>query len=257
MIDKKLLIKEFDKVLGNDERPIVIFSSIWPFLKSLNSPNKETLDLILDSFMTSAKNRTVVMPSFTNGYTNGVCNLDKAKSQNGIFSERFREKYSTTRSRSAFFSFSASGKDSKQILSLNPRNVWGENSIYEWMELCDARMLMLGTHSTNCSYLHRLEWLNKEGIIYRENKIFKGYLQINNRLMENQEILFVRKENPEAINDFSHLKKYLIKGGMQSFKILGVPLFLYDVSLIMDSIMPIFEKDPLNALVNKKDFIGQ
>ena len=255
MIDKKILIQEFDKVLGNDERPIVIFSSIWPFFKSLNSSNNETLDLLLESFMISAKNRLVMMPSFTKGFINGVCNLDKAKSLNGLFSERFREKYSTVRSRSAFFSFSACGEYAEQILSLKPRNAWGKNSIYEWMELCNARMLMLGTHSTHCSYLHRIEWFNKERIIYRENKTFKGFLKINNELIESQETLFVRKSDPEAINDFSHLKKYLTEAGMQSFKILEVPVFLYDVSLITDSIMPVFKKDPLNALVNRKDFL--
>lgn len=255
MIDKKILINEFDKVLGNDDRPIVIFSSIWPFFKSLNSANIETLDLILDAFMIAAKNRTVLMPSFTKGFTNGVCNLDKAKSQNGVFSERFREKYSTSRSHSAFFSYSASGADAEQILSLKPKYAWGKNSIFEWMELCNARVLMLGTHCTTCSYIHRFEWLNKKKIIYRENKIFNGHLLINNRLIESQETLFVRKINPEAINDFSHLQEYLIEAGMQSFKILNVPVFLCDVSLIMDSITPVFAKDPLNTLVNKKDFL--
>ena len=255
MIDKNILINKFDQILGDDERPIVVFSAIWPFFKSMQSANNETLDLILESFMLSVGERTILMPSFTNGYINGECDLDKAKGLNGLFSERFREKYSTVRSHSAFFSFSATGKDARTILSLKPNNAWGRNSIYEWMELFDARFLMLGTDCTNCSYLHRIEWKFKEKIIYRENKFFKGYLIINNNRIECEETLFVRKNNPEAINDFTHLKKYLIKAGMQTFEFMDVPIFLYDVSLVNDCITPLFKKNPLNALVNKEDFV--
>jgi aminoglycoside N3'-acetyltransferase len=241
-------------ILDNDDRPIVVFSSAWPFFRAVGRANPGVVDELLQVIIDVAEKRTLLMPAFTGGYRDGICDLDITPSSTGVISEAFRLKQETVRTLSAFFSFSVSGAAIDQVKNLMPADAWGEGSVYHWMELNNARFLMLGTDPTHCSYLHRIEWLLRDVIPYRYEKIFTGVLRRDGKSIQSQEKLLVRSLKPEAMNDFTPLKGLLKSAGMLAATVQGVPIYLYDVQLVLRSVLPAMRNDPLIAIINKNDF---
>lgn len=240
--------------LGDDDRPIVIYSAAWPFFRAIGYSNYSVVDQLVQSLIDSVGDITILMPAFTQGYKNGICNLDIEHSTSGAISEVFRLKKQTNRSLSAFFSFSISGPASHELADLKPNQAWGEGSIYHWMEKNNVRFLMFGTDPTHCSYFHRYEWLLKNLIPYRFEKKFHGCLIRDGKKIECEENLFVRSLNPEAQIDFTPFKLYLSKSGMQIKHIQGIPMALYDSNIANNSVLTAMRRNPLIALVNKNDF---
>jgi hypothetical protein len=194
------------------------------------------------------------MPSFAEGYDDGVCNLDEAPASTGVLSEHFRRRPDTLRTLSAYFSFNVLGPAQADLGQRMPLDAWGEGSIYDWMERRNARFLMLGTHPTHCSYLHRLEWLVREHLPYRYRKPFKGTLIRGGASIPCEETLFVRSLSPVAENDFTVLLPVLRKAGMAERPRRGISLTAYDTCAARDAILPLMRRDPLLVLSNRGDF---
>jgi len=242
------------ELLGDDQRPVVVFSSAWPFFHAMGRANPSAVKDILEVVIDSVGERSLLMPSFSAGYKDGVCDLDSAPSLTGVISEVFRRDYAEVRTLSAFFSFAALGPAAKQVSELMPEDAWGDGSIYHWMEQQNARFILLGTDSTHCSYLHRVEWLLRDIIAYRYVKAFEGTLRRSGKEMLCREQLFVRSLEPEARNDFTVLKETLAASGMVSTDVQGVPLAFYDAEQVLSSVLPVMKNDPLLAVINKNDF---
>ena len=112
---------------------------------------------------------------------------------------------------------------------------------------------MFGTHLTHCSYLHRFEWLIKKKINYRFEKIFKGYIIKNNEKKFIKENLFARLLKPEAVNDFTILKKAFIDDTkIYFYKKIGI--YTIGAKNIKKKFYPLIKKDPFLVLKNKSDF---
>lgn len=242
------------ELLGEDRRPIVVFSSAWPFFHAVGRSELGVVEELLRVVMDSVGMRSLLMPAFSSGYHDGICDLDSEPSSTGVISEVFRRKYGDVRTLSAFFSFSVRGSAAGEVSDLMPADAWGDGSVYHWMELQNARFLMLGTHPTHCSYLHRIEWLLRDGIAYRYVKAFEGTLRRNGKNIHCREQLFVRSLMPEAQNDFTMVKGLLDSAGMVTASVKGVPLALYDARQVLLSVLPAMKRDPLLAVINKDDF---
>jgi aminoglycoside N3'-acetyltransferase len=204
--------------------------------------------------MDAAGKRSLLMPAFSGGYCEGICNLDNTPSSTGVISEAFRRQPGNIRTLSAFFSFSVHGPAIDEVSDLMPVDAWGDGSIYHWMELQNARFLMLGTDPTHCSYIHRMEWLLHDVISYRYVKAFDGVLRRDEKDIPYREQLFVRCLKPEAKNDFTVLKDLLDSAGMVTTTAQGVPLTLFDAQLVLRSVLPAMKHDPLLTVINKDDF---
>ena len=115
------------------------------------------------------------MPSFTKGYNKeNICDLDREKSNNGVLSDSFRKNNKVIRTLSAYFSYLYLGPCEKEMFDLSPEYAWGMNSVLDWIQENDATIIMIGLHPTQNSFPHRIEWLLKDSIPYRENIIKKG-----------------------------------------------------------------------------------
>ena len=254
------ILDELDSVLrellSHNNRPIVIFSSAWPFFRAIGRANTEVAEELLHVVINAVGKRSLLMPTFSGGYRNGLCDLDSTPSSTGVLSEAFRRKHGNVRTLSAFFSFSVRGAAIDEVSDLMPIDAWGDGSIYHWMEHQNVRFLMLGTDPTHCSYLHRVEWLLRDVIPYRYVKEFDGTLRRNGKNIQCREQLFVRCLKPEAENDFTALKSLLNSAGMVTTAVQGVPLALYDVQQVLRSVLPAMKRDPLLAVINKDDFKG-
>ncbi len=255
-------IEEFrqtvEKLIGHDKRPVVIYSALWPFMKALESRAKEVPHTILNLLIDIVgPRRSLLMPTFASGYKNGICNLDREPSTTGLLSELFRKLPQTKRSPSAFFSYNILGPQTHEFVSLRPQYAWGESSVYEWMELKNVHFLMLGTHPTHCSYLHRVEWLNREIISYRYNKRFEGVLIREGMEIPMQETLYVRSLNPNVVNDFTVIEDDLRQGGMTVEMLDGIHMAHMMAKDMKKTYMPLLKKDPLLTVRNRAEFERQ
>jgi aminoglycoside 3-N-acetyltransferase len=209
---------------------------------------------LLDILVDAAGSRSILMPSFTRGFVDGVCNLDIENSSTGVLSECFRKRPGVRRTLSAFFPFTVKGPVIDEVINLKPEYAWGEGSIYEWMEKRDVCFLMFGTHPTHCSYLHRLEWLARDAINYRFDKVFRGQLIREGVVMDFVETLYVRKLDPPVVNDFAVLLPFLVSMGMKLEKPRGLSISSYHAKELLAQVLPVIRRDPFFTVKNKKDY---
>lgn len=242
---------------GADDRPVVVFSSAWPFLKEMRQGDAAAVEALLDALLDALRGRSVLMPSFTNGFTDGVCDLDHESGYTGVLGEAFRRRSDSRRTLSAFFSFVAAGEATGEVADLAPAHAWGEGSLYDWMERRDVVFLMFGTDPTHCSYLHRLEWLCRDVVDYRFDKTFSGRVIRGGKTMALTETLYVRKLDPPIVNDFTVLAPHLTEAGMRSQSVNGVSLASYGAQSALAHILPIIRADPLLIVKDGHKLLGK
>ena len=255
----KMKIEEFrqtvEKLIDHDNNPVVIYAALWPFMKALGSDNKDVPQNLLNLLIEIVgPKRSLLMPTFASGYKNGICNLDEEPSTTGLLSELFRKLPQTRRSLSAFFSYNILGPQAPEFVSLSPQYAWGESSAYEWMELKNVHFLMLGTHPTHCSYLHRVEWLNRDIITYRYDKKFDGILIREGIEIPTQETLYVRSLNPNVVNDFTVIYDDLRRGGMKVAMLEGIHMAHMRAEDMKEIYTKLLQKDPFLTVQNRAEF---
>ena len=108
---------------------------------------------------------------------------------------------------------------------------------------------MIGLNPTQNSFPHRLEWLARESITYRENILKEGNVIRGNKSYFLSENLFVRKNDCNVENNFSKLFNFLDKQKIKFIKVNGVLLSCYKSSEIIKSIYPLVKEDP-SFLIN-------
>ena len=196
------------------------------------------------------------MPTFTNlkgGYKEGIFDSDNSPSETGVLTEEFRKRPDTERTLSAYFSFAVKGEAQVEVLGLKPKYCYGEGSLYEWMENSNVTFLMLGTHPSHCSWIHRLEWLEKSKIKYRINKRFKGTILRNGTSHEVIETLFVRKLKSALRQSFHPLLPHLLKSGMKIETVQGISLASIKAKQLR-GLSRVFEEDPFITIENWKEY---
>ena len=247
----EVAIKE---AIGDDNRPVVVYSSMWPFLKEMKQNDLAAVEKLVDILLDVIGERSILMPTFTGGFVDGICDLDSENSSTGILTELFRKLPGVKRTLSAFFPFSVYGEAIDEVYNLKPMTAWGDGSLYEWMELRDVCFLLLGTQPTQCSYLHRFEWLARNKINYRFNKTFKGKLIRDGISQEVEETLYVRELSPPVVNDFTTLQPFLEKIGPKTASINGVSIASYHAQELLTNVFPVFQNDPLLTVKNRNDY---
>ncbi|NKB48443.1 MAG: hypothetical protein GKS02_03650 [Alphaproteobacteria bacterium] len=247
------IIEVCAELIGDDRRPVVVYAAMWPLARLLGSRDRTLPDQLCERLEALVgDHRSLLMPTFVPGYRDGLCDLDTTPSTTGQLSEAFRLRPGVRQTVSAFFPFAVRGPDSDAVITLRPQQAWGAGSLYEWFEQADVRFLMLGTHATHCSYLHRMEFL--VGVPYRFNKSFTGAVRRQGEEFELTEELYVRTLDPLALNDFTVLGDALCAGGMQSRLIDGFPISEMGAVAMRDAFLPILQADPLCVVQNQDDF---
>ena len=251
----KNLNKSLDKVIGKSDSPIVIYSSTWPFFKAFEKSEK-FVETLMDTLIRVCGERSVLMPTFTNlrgGYKEGIFNSDNCPSETGVLTEEFRKRPDTERTLSAFFSFSVKGDAQKEVLDLKPKHCYGKGSLYEWMEDSNVTFLMLGTHPSHCSWIHRLEWIERNRIKYRINKRFKGTILRQGVSYQTSETLFVKEFRSNLRQSFHMLLPYLVKLGMKVESIQGISVASIRAKDLR-SLSKVFRENPFITIENWKEY---
>jgi aminoglycoside N3'-acetyltransferase len=255
----KELQEAVNVLLPEDDVPVVVYSAIWPFLRLIDDEQPKALpQRLLDLLISMTQpHRDLLMPTFGAGYdAEGSFDLENSPSSTGVLTELFRGLSGSKRSMSAYFSFNVLGPTQNEWITLKPKYAWGDGSLYDWMEQRNVHFLMLGNHPTNCSYLHRIEWLCREQVPYRFNKCFKGRLISGHDHISMEENLFVRRYDPTVINDFTVLEPHLTTNGMTVLDLEGVKISHMRCLDMRDTFMNLFKEDPFVTVQNRDDFLG-
>lgn len=206
--DIKAVLSKYDS-----QTPLVVFSSMAPAIAADPGSARKNVEHLTAHFQELSNTRDVLMPSFTNGYQDEALNLDIAPSRNGILAESFRERNPKNRTLSAFFSFTAVGPSQNLLFSLEPKHVWGEGSLYEWIETTDATIMTIGLPPYVCGFQHRAEYLERENISYREFIQRSGSIIIRGHEKQTTEILFARRGTANV--DFRPISTHLHLAGIE------------------------------------------
>lgn len=242
----KDLLKDFNK-------NIVIYSAVYPFVNFMNGNPVSFCNDVIDIFTQNAD--TVFMPTFTDGFTNGICNLDKEKSLTGALTEIFRNTEGVKRTFCPFFSFGVYGKYQKETVALRPKEAWGSGSLYEWFYNNDVTIVTFGTHLTHCSFTHYAEWLMRDKITYRYNKDFSGKIILDGQEENCKTTLFVRQLNPSPHNNWMWAIPNYLSVGMNILDFHGIQISAISARNKIDCLLPLVEKDNYCLIDNKESFI--
>lgn len=240
------ILKSF---LGDDRRPVLAYTGLLGLASVLPGAHEQLPSSLLDLLVeVVGSHRSLLMPTYTNGFRDGLIDLDHEPCNTGMINQLFRLKPGVRRTASAYWSFAVQGPQAEEVASLRPIDAWGEGSLFEWVEQKDAHLLMLGVPWSLCSFLHRVEWLVQ--VPYRYPKTFSGQMIRNGKRQSLEETLFVRFLDPLAENQWSGIDAYLEAGGMRRVCLGRGQISHMRAQALLASLVPILRRDPFAFLKN-------
>lgn len=239
---------------ADDGRPVAIWSALWPFARAMGGRRDDLAARILEGVLTAiSSDRTVLMPTFPKGPpSDGPFELETVPTASGLINEAFRRLPGVRHTASRFFPFAVHGPAADRLAALRPDHVWGDGSLYAWLEAENAVCLTLGVHPTGQSLLHRAEWLCREQIRYRFVKRFEGEIVQGGQRETLVEQLFVRDLTVKAISQFDHLGATLeARAGLRKLTLDGVGLAAFDAAPALEAVVERLRRDPLDLVANR------
>ena len=213
--------KSFQKILLkntiNFSGPIVVYSSILPVCISNNLSPKRVSEKFLKIFKTSLKKNNLFMPTFFESKNLKVVNLDKSKSTCGYLTDYFRLYKGVYRTKCPIFPFAVMGPGAKNFQKINSYEVWGKDSITNYLYKKNAKIITIGLNPSLCSISHISEWKNRNLIDYRKISIVKKRLIFNGIKESFEKKLFIKKKS--FINNFENYVDDYIKLGMKIYNL--------------------------------------
>lgn len=254
LADRHEFTDAFLNFVPKDGRPVLVYSSLWSLSRAVSVNIREIPQLVIDTLTSHlGADQTLLMPTYTNGYTNGEIDLDAEACTTGVVSEAFRKHANTLRTASAFFSYSVWGRDAQKLADARPEHAWGPGSIFDYIEKNDAHILMIGSPWNDCSFRHRVEW-NLQ-VPYREPKVLGGNAVIRAKRQVLTEKLFVRRvtASGEMISNFwpDCTDRYL-KEGMRSLPFGVGQVAEIGAKALLRALTPLVENDSF-ALVKEPE----
>lgn len=236
---------------------IVVYSASWSLARAFGQAPDLVAHSLCDALVEGFPGTTVLMPTFTHGFdASGLCDLDAEPSSTGLISETFRRRPGARRTRSAFFSFVATGPERDRLVDLAPREAWGEGSLYHWMLATNAQIVTIGVHPTHCSFSHLVEWRHRDRLAYRFNKTFRGRLRHEGREQDWEETLLVRQRDPSPINDFTWLLPQFLAAGMCLDQMGRIAVSSIGAAAKMAVLDRAIAGDPLAMIKNKEQLFA-
>ena len=238
------LTKSVRDLLGQDSRPIVVYSAMWPLIRASSLHGNDICAALCDCLLELSEDReALLMPTFTAGYVNGFLDLNHEPSRTGSLSEYFRRQNGVRRTVSAFFSFGVSGPANDELVGLRPRDAWGVGSLYEWMHDHGAHILTIGLHPTHCSYSHYAEWVMRMKVSYRYQKTISGVVVHEGQDFRLTERLYARELDSAVANDFTKFLDEYKENGMKLASVGGVCLSTIGARRKLDVLVKALERD--------------
>ena len=221
---------------------IVVFSSAAPLYSRYGSDAVAQVQSLNDFFSETSTRTNVMMPSFPRLIGKSPVNLDVEQGTNGLLAEDFRRRFPGNRTASRFFPFTVAGPDETQLFGLRPDNVWGEGSLYSWIESHDLQIVTIGLPPYVCSVQHRAEFLQRSKVPYREELSTSGEVIIRGKREILSETLLARIEGVEV--DFRPLAKLFEENGQRVLKSDGIVISSISAKTKISLVSEAIEQNP-------------
>lgn len=255
-IDHLKLRKIFSEVFPEDDRPIIIQSGLWSFVRlldcSIQDSAKYTLDFILDFFNDE---KTILMPSFTPNFsTTKKFDIYLSKPTTGILPQYAIKEKIMTRTLQPMTSFIVRGKCEEEVKGLSCTTVWGKDSIMEWIEKKDAIWCAFGVPwSIGCAFFHRAEEIMR--VPYRYYKKYNGKCFNNKKFLgEISEVKYSYSKKIKPIFNFEAWPKYLYQTGkVKQSKTKYLFIETASAKTILQAALNFFSDDMYAFIKNKKE----
>jgi len=154
------------------------------------------------------KKHTLIMPTFTYSFCKTrVFDIQKSRSEVGLFSEYYREKCANLRSDHPILSVCGKGKLAKDIIENISKSGAGNGSVFERLYVFDAKILFLGADFIKtCTFNHYTEQFLK--VNYRYSKYFKGKVIYKDKTLNDSWEFYVKNTEVLKFKDLSHNKYF-------------------------------------------------
>lgn len=165
------------------------------YYKSINKVFiiSEFLDHFLKKLGTSG---TILIPSYSWSFCEkGIFDVLKTKSITGTLSNYILENEIFERTKHPMFSFLVKGKKTEELLQLDCKTGWGENSVFDFLYKNDAKNLFMGKdYKRIFTFMHYAE--QQVGVDYRYFKEFSGkYIYKNKKKCHAKYQMYARKND--------------------------------------------------------------
>jgi aminoglycoside N3'-acetyltransferase len=242
------------ELLPRDGVPVVAYSAVWSLAAAWKEDRRQLVGAIYEELLEAVgPGRTLIMPTYTGGFKDGVIDLDSSPGLTGVLNEAVRKTPGSKRTASAFFSFTARGPQAEELAALRPRDAWGEGSLFEWIEQQNAHILLLGVPLPMCSFLHRVEW--NACVPYRYGKNFAGTMIRDGKREPLEERLFVRSLDPLVENIWPGAEAVL--GERLRRRTLGRgEVSVIGAKPLVDTLLTVLRRDPF-AFVKNPEVLRQ
>ena len=222
---------------------------------NFGTPNPELkktqlLKIILETIQ-ELKVPTICVPTFTFSFCNGQdFNIDKSKSQMGIFNEYIRKLPESTRSVDPLMSVAVLGKDKSIISDLGHDSVGKDSHFDKIRNSNDVKFLFLGPKVGDCfTYMHYVEEIMNAP--FRYNKPFTGMITNGSETYEDTYNLFVRYNGVIPGKGSYFYEEKLFENGISKRVGFGSGLITcFDNNKAHDMLVKMYEKD-LNQFLLK------
>lgn len=231
------IIEQLDFLENKTAKNVMIISDLTKFIL-INKLNYDQLSLFLKSVIDIfiKNDKSIIFPSFINpSFNKGVINLDSLKSDSGILSEIFRKLPNVKRTINPYFSYCIIGKNQKKFVTINPKYDWSEKSHLGWMERNNISSIVLGTFPENNPLVHRIEFINKDIIKYREMKKFKNKIIYEGKELNHEQYYLNFKKGYKYIYYKGLFKKHSISE-IDSYSINGLSVNHYKANVFLNLI---------------------
>ncbi len=203
----KKLKNTLDKFSVSNNSVFFIHADLGNYLQSSSSIGYKCEHLY--KFLTAYfKNHTLIMPTFTYSFCKtGLFDIQKSRSEVGLFSEYFREKCGNFRSDHPILSVCGKGKLTEDIIKNISKSGAGDGSVFERLFVFDAKILFLGADFIKtCTFNHYTEQFLK--VNYRYSKYFDGKVIYEDKTLNDSWEFYVKNTEVLKFKDLSHNKYF-------------------------------------------------
>jgi aminoglycoside 3-N-acetyltransferase len=214
-------------------------------------PNEQRLDLLIEAIEAAiGRDGTLVMPTFTYGFTKGepfdICNTPSAV---GMVTERFRTRPGVRRTSDPIFSFASTGPRTQELCALPVKECFGAESVFAALHRLNAHIVDLGcSMSRGGTFVHYVE--TAHGVAYRYNKVFSGTVIFPNGRSSDCSVVYnVRDLTRRSDADLRRLQKRLADDGKSRTVEVGRSrIMAVTANDLFDTAWKMLEEDPVSLI---------
>lgn len=212
-ITQEDLLKEFNRVILPSDEVVVIYSGIWSFGSMLGKPIRDVPEYLINTICESVGSaRTILFPTYTYGYTKTrIFDVYETKPETGALPCHAVARQDFVRTLCPLNSYAVKGPRTEEILAIQGKSLWSDDSVMGWFDQVNARICVLGEpwHEA-CTHFHRIEEILK--VPYRYYKYFPGKILAHSKFIKDANPkMYLRPLGVEMMRDYTSVEPIMRK----------------------------------------------